>query len=32
MKRFLIDTALVMVALFLLCSLSSCLLRAVGVG
>lgn len=32
MKRFLIDTALVMGALFILCSLSSCLLRVVGVG
>lgn len=32
MKRFLIDTALVMGALFILCSLGSCILRAVGVG
>ena len=32
MKRFLIDTALVMGALIVLCGLSSCLLRAVGVG
>ena len=31
MKRFLIDTALVMVALFVLCSLGSCILRAAGV-